>query len=66
MLTRYVACTQSRTAQEILDDWEESYPRFVKVFPLDFKRVLLERAARAAAEPQAPAPGTVLEGSRIG
>jgi glutamate synthase (NADPH/NADH) large chain len=62
MLTRYHRYTQSRTAAEVLDDWEESYPRFVKVFPLDFKRVLLERAAEA----EASAGGQVLEGSRIG
>jgi glutamate synthase (NADPH/NADH) large chain len=62
LLTRHHQYTQSRVAAEVLDDWQESYPRFVKVFPIDYKRVLQERAAKAAAD----AGRTVLEGTRIG
>ena len=32
----------------MLDDWDELLPRFVKVFPADYKRVLAERAAAEA------------------
>jgi glutamate synthase domain-containing protein 3 len=32
----------------VLDSWEELLPRFVKVFPTDYKRVLAEQAAAAA------------------
>jgi glutamate synthase (NADPH/NADH) large chain len=62
LLTQYVGYTGSTTAQEILDDWEESYPQFIKVFPLDYKRVLEERAKRA----RAGVPAAELQESRIG
>jgi glutamate synthase domain-containing protein 3 len=34
----------------VLEHWDELLPRFVKVFPTDYKRVLAEQAAAAAAE----------------
>jgi glutamate synthase domain-containing protein 3 len=36
-------------ARELLDLWAESRGKFVKVFPHEYKRVLGERAAKAAA-----------------
>ena len=33
--------------QRVLDAWQELLPRFVKVFPTDYKRVLAEQAAAA-------------------
>ena len=41
--------TGSLRAREILDHWTEARARFVKVFPHEYKRVLVERAARAEA-----------------
>jgi glutamate synthase (NADPH/NADH) large chain len=41
--------TGSLRAREILDHWADSRSRFVKVFPHEYKRVLVERAARAEA-----------------
>jgi glutamate synthase (NADPH/NADH) large chain len=41
--------TGSLRAREILDHWAESRARFVKVFPLEYKRALGERAAKAEA-----------------
>ena len=38
--------TQSTVAEEILDDWENSLEFFVKVMPLDYKRVITERRER--------------------
>ncbi|MEZ4288312.1 MAG: glutamate synthase large subunit [Polyangiales bacterium] len=38
--------TQSRAADRILKNWDELKDKFVKVMPRDYKRVLLERAAR--------------------
>ena len=32
----------------MLDDWDALLPKFVKVFPTDYKRVLAERAAPSA------------------
>jgi glutamate synthase (NADPH/NADH) large chain len=43
--------TNSRRAREILDDWSSYRPRFVKVFPKEYRRALqeLEAAGRKAA-----------------
>jgi len=41
--------TGSLRSREILDNWAEARGRFVKVFPHEYKRVLAERAAKAAA-----------------
>ncbi len=45
--------TGSKRARELLDNWAEARGRFVKVFPLEYKRALGEMAARklAAAAP---------------
>jgi glutamate synthase (NADPH/NADH) large chain len=49
--------TGSLRAREILDDWAAARARFVKVFPNEYKRALMQSAERAAA--QAPAAATV-------
>jgi glutamate synthase domain-containing protein 3 len=38
--------TQSTVAKKILDAWEEMLPKFVKVYPRDYRRVLEERKKR--------------------
>ena len=40
--------TGSTVGQRVLDDWDELLPRFVKIFPTDYKRVLAELAAQEA------------------
>jgi glutamate synthase domain-containing protein 2/glutamate synthase domain-containing protein 1/glutamate synthase domain-containing protein 3 len=40
--------TGSANAARVLDHWNELLPRFVKVMPRDYKRVLAERKAREA------------------
>ena len=37
-------------AAEILDGWRETLPQFVKVMPTDYKRVLMEKKAKASAK----------------
>jgi glutamate synthase domain-containing protein 3 len=37
--------TGSPVARRVLDAWDDLLPRFVKIFPTDYKRVLAERAA---------------------
>ena len=46
LIERHVRFTESALGQEILDHWSEMAPKFVKVFPRDYRRVLasLERA----------------------
>jgi glutamate synthase (NADPH) large chain len=41
--------TGSLRAREILDNWNEQRAKFVKVFPIEYKRALGEMAAKAAA-----------------
>ena len=38
--------TKSARAQMVLEAWEEMVPRFVKIFPRDYRRVLEERKRR--------------------
>ena len=40
--------TNSSVARAVLENWEDSLSKFVKVMPTDYKRVLTERAATAA------------------
>ena len=42
--------TGSRKAKLVLDAWETMLPKFVKIMPVDYKRVLAERKAAAAKE----------------
>ena len=39
--------TESTVAADVLDRWDETLPQFVKVMPIDYKRVLLEQKAKA-------------------
>jgi glutamate synthase (ferredoxin) len=53
MIARHVAATGSTYAASILEDWIAMQPRFVKVMPKDYRRVL-EAEARARSEGRAP------------
>jgi len=39
-IKKHVACTGSRFGYEILSSWEDNYHKFVKVFPIDYKKAL--------------------------
>jgi glutamate synthase domain-containing protein 3 len=43
MVERHLEWTGSDRARRVLEEWDEALPRFVKVMPLDLKRVLEER-----------------------
>ena len=47
MIENHVRYTGSRRAQMVLDSWQAMLPKFVKVMPVDYKRVLAERKAAA-------------------
>ncbi|MGQ0577390.1 MAG: glutamate synthase large subunit [Betaproteobacteria bacterium] len=47
MIAKHARTTGSRRAREILDNWAEYRPRFVKIFPKEYKRALGEIAAAA-------------------
>ena len=40
LVERHFELTGSKRAKSILDNWPEMLPRFIKVFPHEFKRVL--------------------------
>jgi glutamate synthase (NADPH/NADH) large chain len=40
LVIRHMKLTGSRRAKWILENWQEALPRFIKVFPHEFKRVL--------------------------
>lgn len=53
MIERHLRYTHSALARRVLDNWELMVPRFVKVMPTDYKRVLqARRAAKKPPEPQ--------------
>ena len=43
LIQQHLEHTGSRKAKKVLDSWDGTVPRFVKVFPRDFRRVLEER-----------------------
>jgi glutamate synthase (NADPH/NADH) large chain/glutamate synthase (ferredoxin) len=49
LIAEHVERTDSPVGRRVLDEWDELLPRFVKIFPTDYKRVLAERAATEAA-----------------
>lgn len=44
-LQQHLALTGSTVAAKLIDQWETSLAEFVKVMPVDYKRVLLDRAS---------------------
>jgi len=52
-ILRHVEATGSPRGIYVLDNWDSMLPKFVKVFPHEFKRVMKKKAAQsAAATPQ--------------
>jgi glutamate synthase domain-containing protein 3 len=49
LVAEHVERTGSPVGQRVLDEWDELLPRFVKIYPTDYKRVLAERAAAESA-----------------
>ncbi|MEZ5939808.1 MAG: glutamate synthase large subunit [Planctomycetaceae bacterium] len=50
MIEKHQIYTGSEVAGQILDNWDEELPKFVKVMPRDYKRALSEMKAEAMAE----------------
>ena len=45
VVARHLAFTGSAVAERLLADWDAAVPKFVRVMPLDYKRVLDVMAA---------------------
>ena len=50
LIEEHYEYTGSSNARRVLDNWDEMLPKFVKVMPYDYKRILMERAAAVAAD----------------
>ena len=61
LLEDHLRYTGSAKSERVLESWEAMLPKFVKVMPRDYKRVLAERAQREAAS-QTVEPVTVQDG----
>lgn len=46
MLEKHIHYTDSELAKKVLNNWHKFMPKFIKVFPLDYKRVLKNIAAK--------------------
>jgi glutamate synthase (ferredoxin) len=57
LLTRHAEFTGSARARRVLAEWHRFRPRFVKVIPLDYRRVLLEQKKARAELGQTAAAG---------
>ncbi|HXV69110.1 MAG TPA: glutamate synthase large subunit [Nitrospira sp.] len=49
LITKHFMYTGSRKAKQVLDAFDVTLPKFVKVMPVDYKRVLEERKRKASA-----------------
>jgi glutamate synthase (NADPH) large chain len=50
MLESHLKYTGSRKAKSVLDNWKSTLRKFLKIMPIDYKRVLAERKASALKE----------------
>ena len=50
LIENHLACTDSDVAREILDNWDQYLPKFVKVMPVEYRRALLEMQAQQEAK----------------
>ena len=48
MIRQHVEYTGSQLGERVLEDWDQSVRKFVKVMPRDYKRVLTAQAKAAA------------------
>jgi glutamate synthase (NADPH/NADH) large chain len=62
LISRHAELTGSPQAQSILKNWEAILPKFVKVFPYEYKRVLGLPRTSEAAHAGGPARGQVIHG----
>jgi glutamate synthase (NADPH/NADH) large chain len=53
MISAHLRYTNSARAQDILDNWAHYLPKFVKVMPIEYRRVLQSLAAERAKQLEA-------------
>ena len=50
MISKHANYTGSAIAKSVLDDWNNTFPKFKKVIPVKYREILRQRAAQAAAK----------------
>jgi glutamate synthase domain-containing protein 3 len=64
LVSRHFKATGSPRAKHLLNNWADALPRFVKVFPHEFKRVLgVPRVSQPYIPGQLPPPAAIEPGS---
>jgi glutamate synthase (NADPH/NADH) large chain len=48
LLRKHISLTKSRLAQRLLDNWKETSSKFIKVFPIEYKKVLQNKQYQPA------------------
>ncbi len=67
LITRHFEVTGSPLAKRILESWSDAVPKFIKVFPREYKRVLTTpKKASAQAASASPAPIPIDKGASAG
>ena len=66
LITRHAELTESPRAKWILDNWETMLPKFIKVFPHEFKRVLGITRSPATLESGIRSPEPAIRNSELG
>ena len=61
MIEDHLSYTDSAPAQRILENWEETLPKFKKIMPRDYRRVLEERKQRQEQELESANQGLGVE-----
>ena len=64
MIEDHVRWTGSSLGRRLVDNWHLMVPRFVKVMPVDYKRVLQQRRAQQRPKPASGPRLAVVEGGR--
>jgi glutamate synthase domain-containing protein 2/glutamate synthase domain-containing protein 3 len=58
LLTKHVEWTGSAKAKQVLENWDAMQPKLVKVYPKDYRRVIEQQKAKAAAVPAMAGAGS--------
>ncbi len=58
LIEKHLYYTASQVAKTVLDDWQHQIGHFVKVMPIDYKRVLMQQQEQNRISGVAPAPKT--------
>jgi glutamate synthase (NADPH/NADH) large chain/glutamate synthase (ferredoxin) len=66
LLEEHNRWTGSKRARELLDNWDVSRAKFVKVFPLEYKRALGEIHARKVAQAHSHKPSAAAKKETVG